>query len=87
MTSYLLAETGNVDGEIESRVVHSRTSLAHVGETNAEVQQARKFVRLILAGRYSDLVDRAPKAIAWMGVIMADVGRPLSSSGADEDQF
>ena len=74
MTQYLLAETGNVDREIEGRVVHSCTGLAHVGETNAEVQQASKFMRLILAWRYPDLVDGAPKAIAGMGVIVAYVG-------------
>ena len=74
MTQYLFAETGNVDREIESRVVHSCTGLAHVGETNAEVQQASKFVRLILAWRYPDLVDGAPKAIAGMSIIMTDVG-------------
>ena len=68
-------------------MVHSRASLAHIGEANAEVQQAWKFMRLISSRRYPDLMDRAPKAIAWMGVIMAYVGRPLSSSGADEDQF
>jgi hypothetical protein len=31
-------------------------------------------------------VDRAPKAIAGMRVVMAGVGRPLARSGADEDQ-
>jgi hypothetical protein len=68
-------------------MIHSRASLAHVGETNAEVQQARTFMRLILGLRYPGLMDGAPKAIAGMGVIMAYVGGPLSSSGADEDQF
>ena len=74
MTSYLLVESRDVDGKIESRVVHSCTGLAHVGETNAEVQQASKFMRLILAWRYPDLVDGAPKAIAGVGVIVAYVG-------------
>jgi hypothetical protein len=32
-------------------------------------------------------MDRAPKAISGMGVIMAYVGCSLPSSGADEDQF
>ena len=43
-------------------------------------------MRLVSARCYADLVDRAPKAIAGMRVVMACVGGPLSSSGADEDQ-
>jgi hypothetical protein len=44
-------------------------------------------VRVISARRDPGLVDGAPEAIAGMGVIVADVGRPLPGSGADEDQF
>ncbi len=55
-------------------MVHSRTGFAHIGEANAELQQAWKFMRLISARRYADLVDRAPKAIAGMRVVMAQVG-------------
>ena len=68
-------------------MIHSRAGLAHIGETDAEIQQASKFMRLILAWRYPGLVDGAPKAIAGMGVIVAHVGGPLPSSGADEDQL
>ena len=67
-------------------MVHSRTGLAHIGEANAEFQQSWKFMRFILARRYADPVDRAPKAIAGMSIIMTYLGCPLSSSGADEDQ-
>ena len=67
-------------------MVHSRTDFAHVGETNAELQQAWKFMRFISARRDADLVDRAPKAIAGMRVIVAFVGGPLAGSGTDEDQ-
>jgi len=67
-------------------MVHSRTGFAHVGETNAELQQARKFMRFISARRDSDLVDRAPKAIAGMRVVMTYVGGSLAGGGADEDQ-
>jgi hypothetical protein len=55
-------------------MVHSRTDFAHIGEANAEFQQARKFMRLISARRYADLVDRAPEAIAGMRVVMTYVG-------------
>jgi hypothetical protein len=67
-------------------MVHSRTELANIGEANAEFQQRRKLMRLVSARRYADLVNRAPKAIAGMRVVMAQIGRPLSGSGADEDQ-
>jgi len=55
-------------------MVHSRTDLAHIGEANAEFQQAWKFMRFISARRDADLVERAPKAIAGMRVVMAFVG-------------
>ncbi len=67
-------------------MVHSRTGFAHIGEADAELQQAWKFMRLISARRYPDLVDRAPKAIAGMRVVMTQVGGSLAGSGADENQ-
>ena len=67
-------------------MVHSRTGLAHIGEANAEFQQAWKFMWLISARREADLVDRAPKAIAGMRIVMAYVGGSLAGGGADEDQ-
>ena len=67
-------------------MVHSRTEFTHVGEANAEFQEFAKFMRLVSARRYADIVQRAPKSIAGMRVVMAQVGRPLSGSGADEDQ-
>jgi hypothetical protein len=67
-------------------MVHSCAKLAKIGEPNAEFQQRRKFPRLVSAGRYADLVDRAPKAVSRMRVVMAGVGRPLARGGADKDQ-
>jgi hypothetical protein len=67
-------------------MVHSRTGLAHIGEANAEFQQARKFMRFISARRDADLVERAPEAIAGMGVVMTYVGGSRTCRGADEDQ-
>lgn len=67
-------------------MVHSRAQFARIGETDAEFQQAWKFVRFISTRRDADLVDRAPKAIAGMRIIMTYVGGSLPSSGADEDQ-
>ena len=67
-------------------MIHSRTGFAHIGEANAEFQQAWKFMRFISARRDADLVDRAPKAIAGMRVVMTYVGGSLAGGGADEDQ-
>ena len=55
-------------------MVHSRTGFAHIGEANAELQQAWKFMRFISARRDADLVDRPPKSIAGMRVVMTYVG-------------
>ena len=67
-------------------MVHSRAQFAHIGEANAELQQAWKFMRLISARRDADLVDRAPKAIAGMRVVVTYIGGSLAGGGADEDQ-
>jgi len=67
-------------------MVHSRADFAHIGEANAEFQQAWKFMRFIPARGDADLVDRAPEAIAGMRVVMAYVGGSLAGSGADEDE-
>ena len=63
-------ESRNINGEVEGLMVHSRPDFAHIGEADAEFQQAWKFMRLISARRYADLLDRAPKAIAGMRVVM-----------------
>ncbi len=86
ISQHLFTESRNVDEEVEGLVVHSRADFAHIGEANAELQQARKFMRFIPARRDADLVDRAPKAIAGMRVVMTCVGCPPTGSGADEDQ-
>ena len=70
ISPHLFAESRNIDREVEGLMVHSRTDLAHIGEANAEFQQAWKFMRFISARRDADLVDRAPKAIAGMRVVV-----------------
>jgi hypothetical protein len=52
-------------------MVHSRAEFAKIGEANTDFQQRLKFMRLVSARRYADLVDRAPKAIAGMRVVRA----------------
>jgi hypothetical protein len=86
ISQHLFTESRNIDRGVQGLMVHSRTAFAHVGEANAEFQKARKFMRLISARRDADLVDRAPKAIAGMRVVMACVGGSLAGSGADEDE-
>jgi hypothetical protein len=86
ISQHLFAEGRKIDGGVEGLMVHSRAGFAHIGEANAEFQQAWKFMRLISARRDADLVDRAPEAIAGMRVVVADVGRALAGGGADEDQ-
>ena len=70
ITPHLFTESRNIDGEVEGLMVHSRTGLAHIGEANAEFQQPWKFMRFISARRDADLVDRAPKAITGMRVVV-----------------
>ena len=74
ISQHLFTESRNIDGEVEGLMVHSRTDLAHVGEANAEFRQAWKFMRFIEARRDADLVERTPKAIAGMRVVMTHVG-------------
>jgi hypothetical protein len=71
---HLFTESRKIDREVEGLVVHSRADFAHISEANAEFQQAWKFMRFISARRDPDLVDRAPKAIAGMRVVMTYVG-------------
>src|SRR5260370_27364752 len=74
ISQHLFTESRKIDGEVEGLMVHSRTGLAHIGEANAEFQQAWKFMQFILARRYADLMDRAPKAVAWMHLVVTYVG-------------
>lgn len=67
-------------------MVHSRAELANIGKADAEFQQIRKFMRLVPARRDAYFVDRTPKAIAAMRVVMAEVGGSLARGGADEDE-
>jgi hypothetical protein len=55
-------------------MIHSRPGFAHIGEANTQLQQRRKFMRFIPARRYADLVNRAPKAIARVRVVLTYVG-------------
>jgi hypothetical protein len=86
VSQHFFPESRNIDRGVEGLMVHSRTGLAHIGEANAELQQTWKFMRLISARRDADLVDRAPKAIAGMRVVVTYIGGSLAGGGADEDE-
>jgi hypothetical protein len=86
VTQHLVAEGRDIDGKFERLMIHSGAELADIGEADAELQQRRKFMRLVAARRDADLVDRAPEAIAGTGVVMACRGRALAGGGADEHE-
>jgi hypothetical protein len=86
IASNLFLEGRDVDGGFERLMVHSRAELANIGKADAEFQQIRKFMRLVPARRDAYFVDRTPKAIAAMRVVMAEVGGSLARGGADEDE-
>jgi len=83
---HLLDEPRDIDARLQRLMIHARAKLAHVGEADAEVEQRRKFMRLIEPRRDADRVDRAPEAVAGMRVIVAEVSGPLGGGGADEDE-
>src|SRR5713226_10357449 len=43
ISQHLFTESRNIDREVEGLMVHSRTGFAHIGEANAELQQAWKL--------------------------------------------
>src|SRR5712671_7728258 len=51
ISQHLFAEGRKIDRGVEGLMVHSRAQFAHIGETNAEFQQAWKFMRFISARR------------------------------------
>jgi hypothetical protein len=48
---------------------------AHVGETDAEIQQARVILRGVEAVRYAGGVQDAPEAVAGVGVVVSGLAR------------
>ena len=48
---------------------------AHVGETDAEVQQARVLLGSVQAIRYARGEEHTPEAIAGMGVVVSGMPR------------
>jgi hypothetical protein len=67
-------------------VIHPGAGLGEIGEADAERDQRRKLARLIPPRRDPGLMDRAPEAVAGMGVIVSEFSRARRGGGADEDE-
>ena len=83
---HLFPESRDVDWKSEGLMIHARAKFAQIGEANSDLQQRWKLMRFVSSRRDADLMDRAPKAIAGMRVVMTQIGRPLAGGGADEDK-
>jgi len=67
-------------------VIHPGARLGQIGKADPELQQRRELARLIAARRDPGLVERAPKAVAGMGVVVPDFSGARAGGGADEDE-
>jgi len=67
-------------------VIHPGARLAEIGEADPELDQRCELARLIAPRRDPGLMDRAPEAVAGMGVVVPELGRARRGGGADEDE-
>lgn len=67
-------------------MIHPGARLGEIGEADPELDQRSELARLIAPRRDPGLMDRAPEAVAGMGVIVPELGRARRSGGADEDE-
>jgi len=67
-------------------VIHSGARLGEIGEADPEIEQRSELAWLIAPRRDPGLMNRAPEAVAGMGVIVPDLGRARRGGGADEDE-
>lgn len=67
-------------------MIHPRARLGEIGKPNPELDQRRELARLIAPRRNPGLMDRAPEAVAGMGVVVPEFGRARRGGGADEDE-
>lgn len=82
----LLSESRYVDRLRRDLVIHPRARLAEIGEADAERDQRRELARLIAARRDPGLMERAPEAVAGVGIVVPECGRARRGGGADEDE-
>lgn len=67
-------------------MIHPGARLGEIGEADPEVEQCRELTRLIAPRRDAGLMDRAPEAVARMGVVVPEFGRARACGGTDEDE-
>jgi len=79
-------EAGHVDRVSRDLVIHPGAGLGEIGEADPEIEQRRELARLITPRRDAGLMDRAPEAVAGMGVVVPEFGRARRGGGADEDE-
>lgn len=79
-------EPRHVDRLTRDLVIHPGARLGEISEADPELDQACELAWLIPSRRDAGLMNRAPEAVAGMGVIVPDGGRARAGGGADEDE-
>ena len=79
-------EACDVEGLPGDLMVHPRAGFRKIGEADAQFKQCGELVRFMSAGRDPGLVQRAPKAVARMGVVVADAGGSRAGRRANKDE-
>lgn len=79
-------EPRHIDRLTRDLAIHPGARLGEIGEANPEFDQRGELARLIPPRRDPGLMDRAPEAVAGMGVVVPELGRPRAGGGADEDE-
>lgn len=67
-------------------MIHPGAGLGEIGEADPELDQRRELARLIPPRRDPGLMDRAPEAVAGVGIVVPEFGRARAGGGADEDE-
>ena len=67
-------ESRHVDRCCLDLVIHPGARLGEIGEADPELEQRGELARLITARRDAGLMDRAPEAVAGMGVVVPITG-------------
>lgn len=67
-------------------MIHPGPRLGEIGEADPEFDQRRELAWLIAPRRDAGLMQRAPEAVAGMGVVVPELGRARRGGGADEDE-
>src|SRR3954462_5716965 len=68
-------ESRHVDCLRRDLVIHPGARLGEIGEADPELKQASELARLIAPRRDPGLMDRAPEAVAGMGIVVPEFGR------------